>query len=179
MQSSNGRILLSPSDLNDYVNCRHLTTLAREVARGERKAPYERTKARSCCRKRGSCTSSHFSNACMTKVARCRDRDGRALGFDLPLRVRRTRCSAALTSSRKRPSCSGHGGAAPTSYEDPEPSELGPWSYRGARREARPCREADLHTPALLLQRRHRHVQGRCPEHMHVLLGIGEQRTLR
>ena len=33
MQSSNGRILLSPSDLNDYVSCRHLTTLAREVAR--------------------------------------------------------------------------------------------------------------------------------------------------
>src|SRR4029077_11701687 len=40
MQSSNGRILLSPSDLNDYVSCRHLTTLAREVARGERAGPH-------------------------------------------------------------------------------------------------------------------------------------------
>src|SRR5258708_27794818 len=40
MQYANGRILLSPSDLNDYVNCRHLTTLAREVARGERAKPH-------------------------------------------------------------------------------------------------------------------------------------------
>ena len=40
MQNSNGGILLSPSDLNDYVNCRHLTTLAREVALGERDAPH-------------------------------------------------------------------------------------------------------------------------------------------
>ena len=40
MQSFNGRLLLSPSDLNDFVNCRHLTTLAREVARGERERPH-------------------------------------------------------------------------------------------------------------------------------------------
>src|SRR2546428_459273 len=36
MQKSNGHIFLSPSDLNDYVECPHLTTLALEVARGER-----------------------------------------------------------------------------------------------------------------------------------------------
>src|SRR4249920_1297712 len=40
MQISNDRLLLSPSDLNDYVSCRHLTTLARQVARGERPRPY-------------------------------------------------------------------------------------------------------------------------------------------
>ena len=36
MQSVDGHIFLSPSDLNDYVECQHLTTLALEVARGER-----------------------------------------------------------------------------------------------------------------------------------------------
>ena len=40
MQIFDGRVLLSPSDLNDYINCRHLTTLAREVARGDRDAPH-------------------------------------------------------------------------------------------------------------------------------------------
>src|SRR6201988_2601225 len=35
-----GRVFLSPSDLNDYVECQHLTTLALEVARGKRKRPY-------------------------------------------------------------------------------------------------------------------------------------------
>ena len=32
MLNRNGRILLSPSDLNDFVECRHRTTLARQVA---------------------------------------------------------------------------------------------------------------------------------------------------
>src|SRR5436190_20578304 len=40
MQALNGRLILSPSDLNDYVECPHLTTLALEVARGARKRPF-------------------------------------------------------------------------------------------------------------------------------------------
>src|SRR5260370_21350172 len=40
MQTVDGCLILSPSDLNDYVECQHLTTLALEVARGERKRPF-------------------------------------------------------------------------------------------------------------------------------------------
>src|SRR5439155_4714165 len=40
MQTIDGRLVLSPSDLNDYVECPHLTTLALEVSRGERKRPF-------------------------------------------------------------------------------------------------------------------------------------------
>ena len=40
MQALNGRLVLSPSDLNDYVECPHLTTLALEVARGARPRPF-------------------------------------------------------------------------------------------------------------------------------------------
>ncbi len=40
MQNRNGRILLSPSDLNDFVQCGHRTTLARQVALGERAKPH-------------------------------------------------------------------------------------------------------------------------------------------
>src|SRR2546428_5940663 len=39
MQTIDGRLVLSPSDLNDHLECQHLTTLALEVARGERKRP--------------------------------------------------------------------------------------------------------------------------------------------
>src|SRR3989454_10431075 len=40
MQATNSRLVLSPSDLNDYVECAHLTTLALEVARGTRRRPH-------------------------------------------------------------------------------------------------------------------------------------------
>ena len=40
MQKVGGRITLSPSDLNDYLECPHLTTLALQVARGERARPF-------------------------------------------------------------------------------------------------------------------------------------------
>ena len=39
---SDGTLQLSPSDLSAHLSCRHLTTLALEVARGERKASYTR-----------------------------------------------------------------------------------------------------------------------------------------
>ena len=40
MLNRNGRILLSPSDLNDFVECGYRTTLARQVALGERAKPH-------------------------------------------------------------------------------------------------------------------------------------------
>jgi len=40
MQATTCRLILSPSDLNDYVECAHLTTLALEVARGVRRRPH-------------------------------------------------------------------------------------------------------------------------------------------
>jgi uncharacterized protein len=40
MQTLGGRLVLSPSDLNDHVECPHLSTLALEVARGSRQRPY-------------------------------------------------------------------------------------------------------------------------------------------
>jgi len=40
MQATNSRLVLAPSDLNYYVECAHLTTLALEVTRGARQRPY-------------------------------------------------------------------------------------------------------------------------------------------
>jgi uncharacterized protein len=40
VQSIDGQIILSPSDLTDYVQCPHVTTLALQVARGQRPRSY-------------------------------------------------------------------------------------------------------------------------------------------
>src|SRR5262245_17048907 len=40
MQATNGRLVLSPSDLNDHVECAHLTTLSREAVLGTRPRPH-------------------------------------------------------------------------------------------------------------------------------------------
>src|SRR2546429_455689 len=54
MQSRDGHILLSPSDLNDYVECPHLTTLALEVAQGERARPHVADEASELLRRKGA-----------------------------------------------------------------------------------------------------------------------------
>ena len=40
MQYVSSQLLFSPSDLNDYVECEHLTALALETARGARRRPH-------------------------------------------------------------------------------------------------------------------------------------------
>src|SRR5215470_5930070 len=54
MQSLKGQLVLSPSDLNDYVECPHLTTLELEVARGERKRPRIPDEAAELLRRKGA-----------------------------------------------------------------------------------------------------------------------------
>src|SRR5262245_66018116 len=53
MQCLDGHITLSPSDLNDYVECPHLTTLALEVARGERPPPHVADEEAELLRRKG------------------------------------------------------------------------------------------------------------------------------
>src|SRR5688500_1010597 len=53
MQKVDGRIALSPSDLNDYVECPHLMTLALEVARGERARPFVTDEQAELLRRKG------------------------------------------------------------------------------------------------------------------------------
>jgi uncharacterized protein len=53
MQAADGRLWLSPSDLNDYVECAHLTTLALEVARGTRRRPHVPTDHGDLLRRKG------------------------------------------------------------------------------------------------------------------------------
>src|SRR2546422_9217370 len=54
MQLIGNRLVLSPSDLNDYVECEHLTALAREVARGTRPRPHVPNEYAELLRRKGA-----------------------------------------------------------------------------------------------------------------------------
>src|SRR5262249_16632016 len=60
MQNAHGRILLSPSDLNDYVECQHRSTLTLEVARGQRPAPHVAQEAAALLRQKGEVHEREF-----------------------------------------------------------------------------------------------------------------------
>ena len=181
MQSSNGRILLSPSDLNDYVNCRHLTTLACAVARGERKAAHVANKGAELLQEKGELHELEFLERLHAEgrevveiaigerwdfdAAAARTQDAMRAGADVI-------AQATFVSGPWR-------GRADFLIKSPEPSELGSWSY-----EALDAKLARAEKPTYVLQLCFysdgiASVQGRRPEHMHVLLGIGEQRKLR
>ena len=53
MQLLNGRLVLSPSDLNDYVECPHLTGLSIAVARGARPRPHVSSEQNELLRRKG------------------------------------------------------------------------------------------------------------------------------
>ena len=53
MHPAAGPLTLSPSDLNDYVECAHLTTLALEVARGSRERPHVADEQAELLRRKG------------------------------------------------------------------------------------------------------------------------------
>ena len=183
MQALNGRLVLSPSDLNDYVECPHLTTLALEVARGDRASA------------RTSPTSTATSSAARARSTRpptwtrCApqgrqvvdvigadrwDFDGSARATIEAMRAgaeviyQATFVDGRLARPRGLPRARRAADGA------------GRLGLRGARREARARREAHLRAAALLLQRGDRgHPGRRRRSTMHVLLGIGERRTLR
>jgi uncharacterized protein len=53
MRAVAGQLTLSPSDLNDYVECAHLTTLALEVAKGSRARPHVADEQAELLRRKG------------------------------------------------------------------------------------------------------------------------------
>ena len=53
MQTSEGRLLLSPTDLNAFLACEHLTTLQLAVARGELDKPLRHNPHADLIRRKG------------------------------------------------------------------------------------------------------------------------------
>jgi RecB family nuclease, putative, TM0106 family len=181
MQSANGTILLSPSDLSEHVNCRHLTTLAREVARGERVAPHVADEATRLLRQKGELHERQFMDHLRATgrdvigiptdpywdfhAAAVRTIDAMRAGVDVI-------SQATFVDGPWR-------GRADFLMKVAGESRLGPWRY-----EALDAKLARAEKPTYVLQLCFysdgiASIQGDRPENMHVVLGIGEQRSLR
>src|SRR5256884_4462912 len=181
MQNVDGRITLSPSDLNDYIECPHLTTLALEVARGERARPFVADEHAELLRRKGELHERAY-------LERLRA-DGRqiveiALGepwdFDAAARQTAEAMHAGVEIISQATFVDGRWrGRADFLLKTNQATQLGAWGY-----EALDAKLARAEKPTYVLQLCFYSdgiaaIQGSPPEHMHVLLGIGEQRTLR
>ena len=181
MQFANGRILLSPSDLNDYVECGHRTTLARRVALGELAKPHVSDEGAKLLADKGTLHELDF-------LRRLHD-EGRDVveiamdeRWDFAAAAARTveamRAGADVISQATFVDGQWRG-RADFLLRMEKPSKLGPWSY-----EALDAKLARAEKPTYVLQLCFYSdgiaaIQGTPPEHIHVFLGVGEQRAFR
>ncbi len=181
MQAVAGHLTLSPSDLNDYVECAHLTTLALEVARGSRARPHVADEHAELLRRKGE----EHERAHLERLRA----EGRSIveielgePWDFAAAAARTAqamregaeviSQATFVDGRWR-------GRADFLLKVERPTKLGAWGY-----EPLDAKLARAEKPTYVLQLCFYSdgiaaIQGSPPEHMHVLLGAGEARSLR
>jgi uncharacterized protein len=181
MLSRHGRILLSPSDLNDYFECEHRITLAREVALGVREKPRVRDEGARLLAEKGTLHEEDF-----LRRLRAEGRDVVEIAMDERWDFD---AAAARTIDAMQAGADviwqatfvdgGWRGRADFLLRTPGDSKLGAWRY-----EPLDAKLARAEKPTYLLQLCFYSdgiaaVQGVRPESMHVFLGVGEQRALR
>ncbi|MBI1736149.1 MAG: TM0106 family RecB-like putative nuclease, partial [Candidatus Rokubacteria bacterium] len=181
MQLLNGRLILSPSDLNDHVECEHLTTLKRQVACGDRKRPHVPDEATDLLRRKGEQHEAAYLaelRAAGREVVDVRAAD--PWDFDTAARnTERAMRDGVDVIYQATFADGGWRGRADFLERVARPTTLGAWGY-----EPLDTKLARTEKPTYVLQLCFysdgiARVQGEPPERMHVLLGIGERRTLR
>jgi len=180
MQIRNGHLLLSPSDLNDYVECEHRTTLARQVALGQRAKPHVSDEGAKLLADKGM---QHEADLLMRMHA-----EGRHV-VEVPMENWDFDAAAARTIDAMRLGADvifqatfvdgPWRGRADFLLKVKGDSRLGPWRY-----EALDAKLARAEKPTYVLQLCFYSdgiaaIQGERPEHIHVFLGVGEQRAFR
>jgi uncharacterized protein len=181
MKASNGKITLSPSDVTAYLACEHLTTLSLAVARDELvKQPFENDQVELIFRKGHEHEEAY--------LRRLQD-EGKTVArielkpdYDWQRATRET--EGAMRAGvevvyQAAFSADGWRGSADFVMRADAPSELGSWSY-----EALDTKLARHAKPAYILQlcfysEQIGAIQGRAPEHIHVLLGNLTQESFR
>src|SRR5438094_7550874 len=181
MQAANGRVVLSPSDLNDYVECPHLTTLSLEVARDARRRTYVAEDYGNLLRDKGKEHEAAYLAELRARGRRVVDVIG-ANEWDFDASARATinamRGGAEIIYQATFVQGDWRGRADFLERVD-QPTALGEWGY-----EALDAKLARAEKPTYVLQlcfytEAIASIQRVTPEKMHVLLGIGERRTLR
>ena len=181
MQIAAGRLLLSPSDLNDYVECEHLTALALEVARGARPRPHVPNEQGELLRRKGREHEAAYLERLRT--------EGRQIveiappdpwDFEAGARATAEAMLAGAAVIAQATFVDGDWRGKADFLERVErQTTLGAWGY-----EPVDAKLARAEKPTYVLQlcfysEAIRKIQGVPPERVHVLLGIGEPRTLR
>jgi uncharacterized protein len=181
MKATNGQLTLSPSDVTAYLACEHLTTLSLAVARGELAKPkFDNDQAELIFRKGQEHEEAylrHLESEGNTVAQIEFDPD-----FDWERATRETveAMQAGVDVVYQAAfSADGWRGIADFLMRVDTASDLGPWSY-----EALDTKLARHAKPAYILQLcfysdRIAAIQGRAPEHIHVLLGNLTQESFR
>src|SRR5215470_150967 len=181
MQRVDGQVTLSPSDLNDYVECPHLTTLALEVARGERARPHVADEEAELLRRKGA----EHEHAELERL-RAEGRTiveielGEPWDFEAAARETAKAMRAGIDVISQATFVDGRWrGRADFLLKVERDTKLGRWGY-----EPLDAKLARAEKPTYVLQLCFYSdgiaaIQGSPPEHMHVLLGAGQQRALR
>jgi len=181
MQATNSRLVLSPSDLNDYVECPHLTTLALEVARGVRRRPHVPEDHVDLLRRKGEEHEAKYLAELRAKGRQVVDVIGAdRWDFDSSARATIDAMRAGAEIIYQATFVLGDWrGRADFLERVEQPTALGAWGY-----EALDAKLARAEKPTYVLQlcfytEAIAAIQQVEPSAMHVLLGIGERRTLR
>src|SRR5256885_2958748 len=181
MQNVDSRITLSPSDLNDYIECPHLTTLALEVARGERGRPFLADGPAERLRRKGELHERAYLERLRAEGRQIVEISlGEPWDFDAAARQTAEAMRAGAEIISQATFVDGRWrGRADFLLKIERATRLGAWGY-----EALDAKLAGAEKPTYVLQLSFYSdgiaaIQGVAPERMHVLLGIGEQRALR
>src|SRR5215510_2320649 len=181
MQATGSRLVLSPSDLNDYNECAHLTTLALEVARGTRRRPYVPEDHADLLRRKGEEHEAAYLADLRAKGCQVVDVIG-SDRWDFETSARATEEAMRAGAEVIYQATFVHGdwrGRADFLERVDQPTALGAWGY-----EALDAKLARAEKPTYVLQlcfytQAIASIQRVEPTAMHVLLGIGERRMLR
>jgi uncharacterized protein len=181
MQALDGRLVLSPSDLNDYVECPHLTTLALEVARGSRKRPFVLNEHGDLLRRKGEEHEAAYLTSLRAAGRQVVDVIGaNRWDFDGSARATIEAMRAGAEVIYQATFVVGDWrGRADFLERVEQPTGLGGWGY-----EALDAKLARAEKPTYVLQlcfytEAIAAIQQAPVDAMRVLLGIGERRTLR
>jgi len=168
MRSEDGKLLLSATDLSNQVACRHLTQLDRAVAEGDRKAPAWRDPSLALLQERGLAHERAYLDhlrGCGVPIVDLRE-------FEGDTAAKRTRSAmrdgveavaqAALEDGR-------WSGRADVLLRVEEPSALGAWSYEVVDTKLAQQTRGGTILQLCLYSELVARVQGRVPDHMHVV----------
>jgi predicted RecB family nuclease len=181
MQATDGCLVLSPSDLNDYVECPHLTTLALEAARGTGKRPYVRNEHGDLLRRKGEEHEAAYLAELRAQGRQVVDVIGAdRWNFEGSARATIEAMRAGAEVIYQATFVQGDWrGRADFLERVEQPTALGGWGY-----EALDAKLARAEKPTYVLQlcfytEAIAAIQKEPVGAMHVLLGIGQRRTLR